>query len=308
MKYNRPKILISKCIEFDACRYDGQIITNKYIRKLKKHIDFITVCPEVEIGLGVPRDPINLIKNKNRMTIYQPSTKKYLGAKMNDFSRKYISKMNNIDGILLKSKSPSCAIWTSKHYPQKEAKKINGRGAGLFANNLIKKFPCIPREEDSRLNNVFLREHFYTAIFVIADFKNVNTLKQLYNFHAKHKLLFMAYNQLKLKSLGRIAANPNLKNTKEFLDEYYNHLLDIFLRKPRYVSHINTQMHAFGYYKNELSKKEKQYFLNVLEDYRNKIVPASTVNSILCSWNIKYDNEYLLKQSYFAPFPKELID
>ena len=62
MNYKKPKVLISKCLEFDACRYDGQIITNKYIRTLKKHIDFITVCPEVEIGLGIPRDPIHLKK------------------------------------------------------------------------------------------------------------------------------------------------------------------------------------------------------------------------------------------------------
>ena len=308
MKYKKPKVLISKCLEFDACRYDGQVITNKYIRNLKKHIDFITVCPEVEIGLGIPRDPIHLINNKNNLSIYQPSTNSDLGKKMINFSKKYVSSIKNIDGIILKSKSPSCAISTAKHYPNIETKQLMGHGSGLFSSYLINKFPDIPKEEETRLNDVFLREHFYTSIFVIADFRNIKTLSSLYEFHSKHKLLLMAYNQLKLTELGRIAANHTKKNSVDVLEEYFTLLLKIFTRRPRYVSNINTQMHAFGYYKKELSKKEKQYFLNLVDDYRKKKIPVSTVNSVLNSWNIRFDNKYLLKQSYFSPYPEDLIE
>ena len=308
MNYTKPKVLISKCLEFDACRYDGQLITNKYVKQLKKYIDFITVCPEVEIGLGIPRDPIHLINSKNEMSIYQPTTNKDLGKKMINFSRKFIGTIKQIDGMILKSKSPSCAISSAKHYPNTTARQLMGRGSGLFANYLINAFPHTPKEEETRLNDMFLREHFYTSIFVIADFRNTKTFKDLYAFHAKHKLLFMSYNQLKLKELGRIAANHKDKNIKDVLVDYYNHLLKIFSRRPRYVSHINTQTHAFGYYKNELSKKEKMYFLDLLEEYRNKKIPASSVNSVLNAWNMRFNNEYLLKQSYFAPYPIELIE
>ena len=66
MKFIKPEILISKCLEFDACRYDGQIINNKYIKKLKKFIDFKPVCPEVEIGMEIPRAPIHIINQDHK--------------------------------------------------------------------------------------------------------------------------------------------------------------------------------------------------------------------------------------------------
>ena len=118
----------------------------------------------------------------------------------------------------------------------------------------------------------------------------------------------MAYNQLKLKKMGRAAANHEEKNIQEVLEEYYRLLLNIFIRRPRYVSHINAQTHAFGYYKKQLSKKEKVYFLNLLEEYRNKKIPISTINSVLNSWNVRFENEYLLQQSYFSPYPEGLIE
>ena len=308
IKYVKPKVLISKCLEFEACRYDGQIINNKYIKKLKSYIDFITVCPEVEIGLGIPRDPIHLINNKKKLSLFQPATKKHLGIKMDTFSKLFLDNLKNIDGIILKSKSPSCAIGTAKHYPNIDARQLSGKGPGLFAYNLLQKFPNTPKEEETRLNDVFLREHFYTSIFVVAEFRTIQTFKELYDFHAKHKLLMMAYNQSKLTKLGRIAANHSDMKIDEILYDYYNLLLDIFSKRPRYVSHINTQTHAFGYYKKELTKKEKNYFLNLLEDYRNRKLPVSSVNSVLYSWNMRFNNEYLLNQSYFAPFPQDLIE
>ena len=102
MEFRRPRILISKCLEFDACRYDGKMISNVYINTLKNYVDFITVCPEVEIGLGVPRDPIHLIKTKNKLTLFQPSTKSDLGAKMKSFSKEFMGSINYLDGIIFK--------------------------------------------------------------------------------------------------------------------------------------------------------------------------------------------------------------
>ena len=112
MKYNKPKILISKCLEFEACRYDGQIITNKYIKLLKNYIDFITICPEVEIGLGIPRDPIHLINKNDNLSLYQPTTKRDLGNNMQSFAEKFINSLDYIDGIILKSKD----LRTSERY------------------------------------------------------------------------------------------------------------------------------------------------------------------------------------------------
>ena len=143
MKFIRPKIIISKCLEFDACRYDGQIITNKYIKELKKYIDFEPVCPEVEIGMGIPRDTIRIVELKNKQLLYQPETKKDFGKKMNAFSNTYLNSINSIDGFILKADSPSCGISTAKIYPKKKNVPASGRGSGFFAKNVLKNFLTI---------------------------------------------------------------------------------------------------------------------------------------------------------------------
>ena len=307
MKFSKPKVIISKCLEFEACRYDGQIIKNKYIKKLKKFIDFNTVCPEVEIGMGTPRKPIRIIRNNNEDLLYQADTGIDFSSKMNKFSDTYISKINQIDGFILKASSPSCGINSTKIFPKKNSAPI-GKGSGVFASKIIDKFPNHPKEEEKRLNNSILREHFFTAIFTLADFRKVIDINTLYKYHAKHKYLFMAHNQTLMRKMGQIAANRDNKNIEFVIDDYYNSLLVLLSKKSRYPNNINTQMHVMGYFKKLLTTKEKKHFLETLELYRNKKIPLSSVNSILVSWISRFENEYLMNQSFFNPFPNELID
>ena len=307
LNQNKPKILISKCLEFDSCRYDGQIIHNKFIQKLKNHVDFITICPEVEIGLGTPRDPINLIHEKNKKILYQSSTNKDLTNEMMNFTNNYLKKIKKIDGIILKSKSPSCGIKTTKIFSNKKLNKSIKNGSGLFSYYLIKKFPNIPIIEDMELNEISLRNQFYSSIFILCDFRNIITIKQLYDFHEKHKLQMMSRNQLDLKKMGKVAANHENKTLKQTLNDYFDLLLKILKKKPTNGSHVNTQMHAFGYYKNHLSKKDKLEFLNLLDNYKKNNEPITNILNVFNNWNMKFENEYLLNQSYFMPYPKELI-
>ena len=307
MKFIKPKIIVSKCLEFDFCRYDGQLINNKYIKKLKNFIDFTPVCPEMEIGMGVPRKPIRIISNNNNIKLLQVDSNIDFSARMKKFSNKYISKINQVDGFILKSSSPSCGINSAKIFSQENLIPI-GKGSGLFASEIIKKFPYHPKEEEKRLNNSILREHFFTSIFTLADFRSVINLNTLYNYHAKHKYLFMAYNQLLMKKMGQVAANKKNKKFKSIIIEYYNLLICLLSKKTRYPSNINTQMHVMGYFKKLLSSKEKKNFLHMLELYRSKKIPISTVNNILSSWIYRFENKYLMNQSFFKPFPIELIE
>ena len=307
MKYTKPKIIISKCLEFDACRYDGQIINNQYIKKLKKHIEFITVCPEVEIGMGTPRLPIKIIESSKGKQLFQPGTGKNYLRKMKKFSNEFLNE-KNVDGFILKSKSPSCGINTAKVYPNKKNCAPIKKSHGIFTESIINKFPYHPIEEEKRLNNDFIREHFYTSIFTIADFRKVNDFNNLYKYHAKHKYLFMAYNQIIMREMGKIAANENNYEIELVIKKYYEKLLLLFLKKARVPSNINTQMHVMGYFKKFLSPKEKEHFLNALELYRNKKIAVSSINSILYSWVVRFENDYLLKQSFFNPFPSDLIE
>lgn len=304
----KPNIVISKCLEFDTCRYNGDIIKNIYIRQLKPFINFITVCPEVEIGLGTPRDPIRIIENETKKMLLQEATGKELSNRMNNFSKKFISNLDNIDGFVLKSKSPSCGIKTAKIYSNSKQSCVIKKGSGLFSENIIKKFPLIPKEEELRLNNKYIREHFYTSIFTLADFRSVKTMNHLYDFQGKNKYLFMTYNQTIMKKMGKIAANENNRTVNDVLVDYYKYLLMLFSKKSRHTSNINTQMHVMGYFKKQLTNKEKGHFLDSLELYREKKVSISAVNSILLSWINRFNNKYLHSQTYFSPFPKQLIN
>ena len=307
MNYIKPKIIISKCLEFDACRYDGQMINNNYIKKLKEFIDFETVCPEVEIGMGIPRAPIHILNNGSKNLLYQKETGLDFSSKMISFSNKYLAKIKYIDGFILKANSPSCGIKNTKLYSKNTPSPI-GKGSGFFASRVIENFPNHPKEDEKRLNNVFLREHFFTSIFTLADFRNVKSIRDLYDYHAKHKYLFMSYNQILMRKMGKIAANEKNEKIISLLDNYYDLLLLLLSKKPRHVSNINTHMHIMGYFKNQISGKEKTFFLKTLEDYRIKKIPLSTVNSLLHSWTLRFENNYLLKQSFFNPFPSELIE
>ena len=308
MNFIKPKIVISKCLEFDACRYDGQLINNAYIKNLKQFINFQPICPEVEIGMGIPRDPIRIIKNANNTLLYQDSSSKDYSKKMNNFAKDFLQAQNGVDGFILKSASPSCAITTSKIYPHEETKIPSGKGAGLFTSQIIEQFPDHPKEEEKRLNNVFLREHFFTSIFTIADYKSVNSIDSLYKYHAKHKYLFMSCNQVLMREMGKIAANNTGIPLNELLNNYYNHLLLMFKKRARYTSNINTQMHVLGYFKKKISSTEKKFFLELVEEYRTQKINLSTINSVLFSWIIRFDDKYLKTQSYFNPFPKELAE
>tara|TARA_B100000676_G_scaffold62569_1_gene61929 strand:- start:3043 stop:3987 length:945 start_codon:yes stop_codon:yes gene_type:complete len=307
MNFIKPKIIISKCLEHDACRFDGLLINNKYIKKLKKFIEFITVCPEVEIGMGIPRKPIRIIHDDNKIILQQSDTGIDWSKKMNNFSKKYISEIEYVDGFILKSASPSCGINSTKIFQKKHPAPI-GKGNGLFAEQIVQNFPNHPKEEEKRLNNSILREHFFTSIFTIADFRSVNNFETLYKYHAKHKYLFMSYNQTLMTKMGKIAANDNNLKIEEVKDQYYKDLLLLFLKKSRYKTNINTHMHVMGYFKKELTSKEKKMFLNKLDLYRNKKIPISGINNMLLSWIIRFENDYLINQSFFNPFPEELIE
>lgn len=305
--FNRPRVVVSKCLNFDQCRYDGQMISNSLILYLKDYVDFEVVCPEVEIGMGTPRDPIRIEQNGDKTLLVQPKTGKEFSSQMSKFSEEFCLKINRVDGFILKHASPSCGISSAKTYSSKSPASI-GKQSGLFASNVEKYFPLHPKEDEKRLNNVYIREHYLSSIFTLADFRSVSSIDGLYNFHAKHKYLLMSCNQNLMREMGNTAANRNGDNLNEVMEKYSNQLLEIFTRKPRYQSNINIHMHIMGYFKDELSSSEKKYFLDNLDMYRDKKIPLSTVNSILYSWVLRFDNQYLVKQSFFNPFPKELIE
>ncbi len=239
--FSRPKILVSKCIEFDHCRYDGSIM---------------------EIGFPSPRESLLLVGTEEDPHLVKSNSGEDYTDKMVSFAKDFLEKnTNDIDG--------------------------------------------------ARLSDFAIRENFLTKIFLIADYKETiksKKMNDLIDFHSRNKYLLMMYNQSQLKILGSILGNHDKKNHEEVFSLYTDNLLKAIKRNPSYKTKINMLLHIFGYFSDELNSEEKAFFLDNLENYRNSKVPFSLPLSVLYSWAIRFNQEYLKRQRIFKSFPSALIN
>lgn len=310
-KFPKPVIVTSKCFEFDACRYNGAMIPNNLVQALEPFVTFLPVCPEVEIGLGIPRDPIRIVSKKGVRKLVQPSTGRDLTKLMTGFADKYLGSLGEVDGFILKNRSPSCAIKDTKEYPDAENPSATGKGPGLFAQKVVEKFPGAAIEDEGRLKNTAIREHYLTRIFTLARWREARkkrSRKALVDFQSDHKFILMSYNQKEMRELGRIVGNKEGRTLDETAELYDEHLKYALSRFPRRNSNINVLMHGMGYFSDELTAGEKKHFLGLMEKYREEKTPLSALQSVMESWIIKYDEGYLARQWYFRPFPEELVN
>ncbi|MBW2974034.1 DUF523 and DUF1722 domain-containing protein [Candidatus Woesearchaeota archaeon] len=301
----KPKVVVSKCIGFAKCRWNGTEIPDSFVQKLKKHVKFIIVCPEVEIGLGIPRAPVRIVNKR----LIQPKTKKDLTDKMKKFTEKFLKNLD-ADGFILAYKSPSCGIKNVPIYPDANTRIAKSQGPGFFGGTVIKRFAGLPIEDHGRLKNFRIREHFLIRLFMLADFKQVkksNNIARLMDFHSKNKFLLMAYNQKELRILGHILANQG-KNFKITSDEYEKHLKKAVSKTSRYTSNINVLLHAYNHFSKKLKPKEKKYFHHLIEEYRNAKIPLSAILVLLKDWVMRFDDDYLAKQTFFQSYPEDLIE
>jgi uncharacterized protein YbgA (DUF1722 family)/uncharacterized protein YbbK (DUF523 family) len=310
IKFQKPKLVVSKCIEFEACRYNGLIIASPIVRSLKEHVDFYPICPEVEIKLGIPRDPIRIVEIDGEFSLIQPSTGKNLTHQMNSFSDSFLKSIKNIDGFILKNRSPSCGIKAVKVYPHPENSMPQRKGVGLFSSAVFKKYPFIPVEDEGRLKNLIILENFLTAIYTLANFRNVkksSDLHDLISFHSQNKLLFMSYQQDLTRKMGNLLANQKEYSNEELFQNYHEMLFRIMKVPPEAPSNINMLTHALGYVSNKLSHEEKAFFLDAMEKYRRGVMPLLVCLNILKAWVMRFNEEYLAQQTFFQPYPEYLM-
>ena len=309
--FPKPMVIVSKCLGFAHCRYNGQVISDEFVEKLRSHGTFRPVCPEVEIGLGVPRDPVRIVSAEGDLRLVQPTTGMDVTDRMRDFAHALLNSIEEVDGFILKGRSPSCGIKDVKVYTGPEKGASMSKGSGLFGGAAIDAFPHLPVEDEGRLRNFRIREHFLTQLFTLSRFRETKvskSMRALVQFHSERKLLLMAYSQKELKLLGRIVANHDKKPVDEVLKEYEQHLFNAFSRTSKYTSNINVLMHALGYFSKDLSPQEKAFFLDALEKYREGRIPLSVCIHLLRSWAIRFEQGYLMQQTFLEPYPEELME
>ncbi|HOL40435.1 DUF523 and DUF1722 domain-containing protein [Methanospirillum sp.] len=308
--FQRPVIVISRCIEHDPVRYNGDMISSPEVAAMKPYVSFIPVCPEVEIGLGIPRSSIRIVRTSAGDRLIQPATDRDLTEMMDDFSQTFIQSLPPVDGFILKNKSPTSGIANVNVYPSGGKSRAIEKGPGFFGKRILQAFSDYPIEDEGRIRNLRIREHFLTRVFMLADFRQVEsggTMSALVKFHSENKLLLMAYSQAGLATLGRIVANAPHYPPHTIIPEYRRALLKATRLPPRYTSHINVLLHSFGYISDHLSSEEKRFFLEQVEAYRSGRLPLPAVRIIIQTWLLIYPVAYLKNQTWFAPYPDGLV-
>jgi len=307
--FSRPIVVVSKCITFEPVRWDGGIIASELVEKLKPYVSFVPVCPEVEIGLGVPRDPVRIVLVNGEHRLVQPSTGLDFTDRMRNFAESFLNSLREVNGFILKSGSPSSGFKNVKIYPKMGKSASIARGPGFFGGAVLERFPGLAVEDEHRLLNPRIKEHFLTKLFTLASFRDVkksNAMRKLVEFQSENKYLLTAYSQKELGVLGRLVANQEGKPVDEIVKIYELHLQSALKRPSSLGSNVNVMMKIMGYFSHQLTAKEKSFFLNSLEKYRTGRLPLSACINILQAWILRFQQEYLTSQTFLEPYPEEL--
>ena len=309
MKHPKPKLVVSACLGGEFVRYDGGTVKDPFVEKLLKYCQPILVCPEIAIGLGVPRGKVLIYWDGESPRLFQPSTGRDLTEPMLAFSESFLESLPQVDGFLLKGKSPSCGVSNSTlSYKDPQGKVFSHRTKGIFAQKALEKFNDLPVEDEKRLKDKGIRKHFLVRLFALADLREsmekMESISQLMEFHRRNKYLLMLHSQAKLKEMGRLVANS--KDLSQTLKEYAKLFRLALKRSPSKGQYANTFTHIFGHLSKRLNQREKEHFFGLLEDFRKGLVDEGTIFELLKSWSFRFEETYLQSQSIFEPYPKEL--
>ncbi len=282
------------------------------VRQLKPHVDFVPVCPETDIGLGIPRKPLRIVRANDGVRLVQPDSGRDLTTEMRDFGARFISRLPAIDGAIVKGRSPTSAIKDAVIYAGAErgAGKL-GVGTGVFGGMVVQAFPDAALEDEGRLRNPRIKAHFLTKLFLLAEFRAVrgaNSLPALQQFQSQHELLFKTYSRKQAAALSMIAASSRSGAPGQSFNRYEGALHALLGRAPRCGAHADTLMESFERVSGRLTEAEAAYFKDTVQKYRDAILPLSVPLAVVRTWIVRFKDSYLATQSYFQPYPEDLVD
>ena len=303
---------VSTCLLGENVRFDGGHARDRFVTDtLGQLFEWVSVCPEVEIGMGTPRPTIRLVDDGDGVRLVAPSTEEDFTDRMHAFSDAKIAELRelDLDGYILKKSSPSCGLERIKVYKNGMPSRRDERG--VFVERLLTAWPTLPVEEDGRLNDPRLRENFIERVFSRNRWRVLVsrglTRRSLVEFHTAHKLLIRAHDEAAYTRLGKLVGSAGTISDEDLFAAYeleFQHALAV---KVTAKKHVNVLQHALGYLKTILDPLEKREILAAIEDYRLGMLPL-VVPLTLLRYNIRrHGIEYLAGQVYFDPHPRELM-
>jgi uncharacterized protein YbgA (DUF1722 family)/uncharacterized protein YbbK (DUF523 family) len=305
------KLGISTCLLGENVRYDGGHKLDRFLMDtLRQYVEYIPVCPEVECGLGVPRESMHLEGNPESPRLVTIRTKQDITDCMVQWAQKRVVQLEKkgLCGFIFKSDSPSSGMERIKVYNEKgiPVKK----GVGIFARIFMDHFPLLPVEDEGRLHDPGLRENFIERIFTLKRWREVLTRKEsrgnVVDFHTKHKLLILSHSPKHYQAIGKLVAKAKDLPLKELYHEYQTLLMESLGLKITPKKNANVLQHMMGYFKEQLSSDEKQELREVIDLYRKEIIPLIVPITLINHYVRKYDQPYLKEQIYLNPHPLEL--
>ncbi len=308
----RIRIGISKCLLGEKVRYDGQHKHDSYVADvLSAWFEYVPLCPEVECGMGVPREAMRLVGDVERPRMVTTNTSRDLTEQMASWCAARISRLeaDNLCGFILKRKSPSCGMERVKVYPDGKGMSEN-KGVGLFARAFMARYPNLPVEEEGRLHDPALRENFVERVFTLKRWREMLAEEcsraGLVKFHERHKYLLMAHSIPHYRGLGQIVAAMKGRDLPQVQSEYHGLMMEALALRATVKKHANVLQHMAGYFKRQLDAAEKAELGEVIDRYREGFFPLVVPVTLINHYVRKYGEPYLARQYYLNPHPVEM--
>jgi len=305
------KLGISTCLLGERVRYDGGHKWDRFLTDtLGQYVEYVSVCPEVECGLPVPRESMHLEGDPDSPRLVTSRTKQDLTEQMVQWARQRVIELEKEDlcGFIFKSDSPSSGMERVRVYNEKGMP--SKKGVGIFARIFMEHFPLLPVEEEGRLHDPKLRDNFIERIFTLKRWREAIAQRLnrgvIVDFHTKHKLLILSHSPKHYQLMGRLVAKAKEIPLNELYQQYQTLLMESLKLKTTPKKNANVLQHMMGYFKEQLSHDEKQELLQVIDHYRQEYIPLIVPITLIQHYVRKYDQAYLKEQVYLHPHPLEL--
>lgn len=310
---NRIRLGISSCLMGNMVRFDGGHQHDRYLTgTLGIYVDYVPVCPEVECGMPIPRESLRLVGDPESPRLVTSRSNVDHTEQMQSWAAGRVKQLEseNLDGFIFKNRSPSSGMERVKVYPASGKGMAEKKGVGMFARAFMDHFPNLPVEEDGRLHDPILRENFIERIFVhrrwrhlLTEAKSVGALVQ---FHTRHKLLLLSHSETIYREMGRLVASAKQIPEDELYSQYESQLMAALKLRCTPKKHTNVLLHLLGYFKKQISSDEKQEVIEIVEKFKDGLIPLIVPITMINHYVRKYDQEYLAEQYYLNPHPLEL--
>jgi uncharacterized protein YbbK (DUF523 family)/uncharacterized protein YbgA (DUF1722 family) len=306
--FERPRLVVSRCLDLEPCRYNGAVVATPLIRRLEPLVELVPVCPEVEIGLGVPRDPIRLVRRAGRTALVQPTTGLDLSGAMAGFADAFLDALPGVDGFLLKARSPSCGIHGVKVFTGERADSPSAREAGMFARAVLERFPHHPAEHEARLANPRLRDHFLVRLFALADARRTaeaGSAEALRDLHERYRLTRGTFDPEIRAELERIARSFASGLVADGMGDAYRAALAVGLAPaPREADHLRLIERVIG--ELAVDADDRRVLRDAAAAYAGGVLPRLAVLERLRAACVRAGRHDLALNPYLLPYPPEL--